>query len=109
MTNENTEFANSTQYVYYDNGRNRFYISFVKYKKRKEKMISFQTSNKETYLKIKSELKQLGFKFQDSENSNVTTFLNYVKDKTYLTLATSNQEKIGNKNVSIYEISLSTK
>ena len=55
--NDNTDFADATSYVFYVNGVRKSYISKFYYKTQTKEMVSFQTGNNATYLKIKSELK----------------------------------------------------
>ncbi len=105
--NNNTDFAESTSYVYYINGKKKAYITKYKYKQYNKKMVSFQTDNNSTYLKIKSELKTIGFKFINSESYKGTTFFNYKKGNIEVSLASSVQVSNYGRNLNNYEISIS--
>lgn len=105
--NDNTDFADATSYVFYVNGVRKSYISKFYYKTQTKEMVSFQTGNNATYLKIKSELKTLGFKFINTETNKGTTFFNYKKGEIEVALASSVQENSYGDKLTIYEISVS--
>ena len=69
-------------------------------------MVSFQTGNTATYLKIKSDLKILGFKFINTETNDGTTFFNYEKGNIEISLASSVQENSYGNKLTNYEISI---
>ena len=104
--NDNTDFADVTSYVFYVNGVKKSYISKFHYKTRTKEMVSFQTGNNTTYLKIKSDLKILGFKFIITETNNGTTFFNYKKGNIEISLASSVQESSYGNKLTNYEISV---
>jgi hypothetical protein len=103
---ENTDYANATSYVFYVNGVKKSYISKFYYKTKPKEMVSFQTGNTATYLKIKSDLKILGFKFINTETNDGTTFFNYEKGNIEISLASSVQENSYGNKLTNYEISI---
>ncbi len=104
--NKSDFFSEGTSYVFYLKGVKQFYITKFNYKTEPKKMVSFQTSSSTTYLKIKSELKNLGFKFYNTEINEGTTFFNYKRGLIEVSLASLVQENnFGNKNT-VYEISI---
>lgn len=105
--NDNTDFADATSYVFYINGVRKSYISKFYFKTQTKEMVSFQTGNNATYLKIKSDLKTLGFKFINTETNKGTTFFNYKKGEIEVALASSVQENSYGDKLTNYEISVS--
>jgi hypothetical protein len=106
-SNENDDFCDAISYAFYVNGVEKAYISKFYYKTKKKEMISFQTTNNATYLKIKTDLKTLGFKFIETETFNETIFFTYKKGDITVSLASTVQKKLYGENVTIYEISVS--
>lgn len=104
--NESTEFSDRTTYAYSVNGINKLYISKYFRKLVKNEMVSFQTSNNATYLKIKLELKKLGFKLVKTGTFENTTYFDYSKGKTEVSLTLSTQEGMNGHRLSSYEISV---
>lgn len=104
--NKNTNFSDVTSYVHYVNGVKKSYISKFYYKTQTKEMVSFQTGKNTTYLKIKAELKLLGFKFIDTETYEGTTFFNYKKGNIEIALASFVQENTYRDKLTTYEISV---
>jgi hypothetical protein len=61
--NNDEDFGNSTSYTFYVDNIKTAYISKFHYKKTSKEMVSFQTGNSSTYISIKTDLKNLGFRF----------------------------------------------
>ena len=105
--NDNTDRTDETSYVLYSNGVRKAYISKFHYKTQTKEMVSFQTGDNATYLKMKSDLKNLGFKFISTETYNGATFFNYKKGVIEVALASSVQENPYGYKLTNYEISVS--
>lgn len=104
--NKNTDFKDQTSYVHYINGVKKSYISKFYYKTQNKEMVSFQTGKNTTYLKIKAELKSLGFKFINTESNDGTTFFDYKKGNIEISLNSSVQENRYGDKLTTYEISV---
>lgn len=104
--NESTEFSDRTSYAYSVNGVNKLYISKYFRKLVRNEMVSFLTSNNATYLKIKLELKKLGFKLVKTGTFENTTYFDYRKGKTDVSLTLNTQEGMNGHRLSSYEISV---
>jgi hypothetical protein len=102
--NKNTDFSDATSYVYYLNGVKKSYISKFFRKTEPTEMVSFQTGKNTTYLKIKAELKSLGFKFINTGTFEGSTYFDYIKGNIEISLISSVQ-KNGN-GLTAYEISV---
>lgn len=98
-------------YVYKSNDVKIGYLtkfSYLTNKYEKSSMVSFQTINSSTYLKIKNELKTYGFIYLKKNLHNGTTFLTYSKGKIEVSLASSSEENSGSyRQRTSYEISVS--
>lgn len=103
---KNTDFSDATSYVFTVNGFNKAYISKFYQKKADKEMVSFQTLNNTIYLKIKAELKTLGFKFIKTETFEGSTFLDYKKGKIEVSLSLGTQEGLNGDKLTSYEISV---
>lgn len=101
--NEDSEYALSSSYAFSVKGSAEAFISTFQYKLKNKKMVSFQTFNSKTYLLLKAEIKNLGFKYVNIETYNGKTFLNYSKGNIEITLASSTQN---NGTITSYEISV---
>jgi hypothetical protein len=101
---ENDKRRKSIGYVFYINGKESYYMTkFYDYTDSPKLRLSFQTMSSSVYLKIKSDLKTLGFKFRDTETNESTNFLNYIKNNIEISLASSINS--GNK-LTTYEITV---
>jgi hypothetical protein len=69
-------------------------------------IITYQTSKSIDYLKIKSQVKQYGFKFVKTVNENGATFLEYKRNKLKLSLISYQNETLSGKVATNYEISI---
>lgn len=101
--NDDSEYALSSSYVYSLKGSAEAFISTFQYKLKNKKMVSFQTFDSKTYLLLKSEIKNLGFRYLNTETNKGSTFLNYSKGNIEITLASSTQN---NGTITSYEISV---
>jgi hypothetical protein len=107
--NNSSSLAEETSYFFKVNGIKTYYISKYQYKDKKREMVSFQTPKNTHYLNIKTELKQLGFKFVETRNFNESTFFVYEKGRTELSLiSTTQQGQFGGPKQTVYEISVKT-
>ncbi len=105
---KSSDFSDGTSYAYSVNGIRKSYITKFYQKLTDKEMVSFQTSNNTTYLKIKAELKTLGFKLIKTDIYNGDTYFDYKKGKIEVTLALGTQEEDLNGNkLTSYEISVS--
>jgi hypothetical protein len=101
---ENNERRKSISYAFYTGGKVSHYMTkYYDYTDSPKLMLSFQTMNSSVYLRIKSELIPLGFKFIKTETFESTNFLDYKKDNIEINLASSINS--GNKLTS-YEITV---
>jgi len=85
-----------------------FFITYFNYQPNSnEVLISWQTTNKANYLRVKNELKQLNFKFVKEESYEDCSNLNYKKGVFYLNLYSC--QKPGDQGIlsTTYEISIS--
>ena len=104
---ENSSLATSTIYTYKVNGLKTYYITKFFYKKNNSEMISFQTPKNTTYLKIKSELKTLGFIYAGAHTFQGSTFFNYKKGDIEVSLVSGTQKsELGGPTQTVYEISV---
>ena len=70
-------------------------------------MLSFQTANSSTYLKIKSSLKNLGFKYINTDKFKGAILMNYKKGDLEVTLGSAVQENgVTMSKITNYEISV---
>lgn len=104
--NKNTDFSNATSYVYSVNGAKKSYITKFYRKTQLKEMVSFQTGKNTTYLKIKSELKSLGFKFINSGTFEGDTYFDYKKGNIEISLTSSVQKNSFGDELTTYEISV---
>jgi hypothetical protein len=104
--NEVNDFSDATFYVYYLNGIEVAFVTKYYYKKMAKETVSYEIGNNSVYLKIKSELKTLGFKYINSNTLDETIFLNYKKGSIELSLASSFKKLNNGNNVNNYEISV---
>jgi hypothetical protein len=103
---ENTDFSLRTSYAYIKNGcKSQFVSKFIRNVNNSE-MVSFQTGNNDTYLKIKTELKTLGFKLYKTEEQDGALFFDYIKNKTIVTLCSGIDENEYGYKKPYYEISV---
>lgn len=72
---ENIDFYENTSYAFYTKGVKDCFITKFYYKTSNVEMVSFQTKNTTTYLKIKSDLKILGFKIISTESIDGDTLM----------------------------------
>ncbi len=70
------------------------------------RLITYQTSKSNDYLKIKNQVKQYGFKFVEAKNNNGATFLEYKRHKLKLSLISYQNETLSGKIGTNYEISI---
>lgn len=105
---DSTEFSESTSYAYTVNGINKSYISKYYRKLVNNEMVDFQTSDNTIYLKIKSELKMLGFKFVKTGTFQGGTYFDYIKGKIEVSLTSLPQEVFNGNKSTIYEIAVTT-
>jgi hypothetical protein len=97
----NDGYSEGIVYVFYSNGGRYAYLTKQHLKFIDKILISFQTPSNSEYLKIKSELKTLGYKYVNSTNSETSICLKYVKGNIELSL-----HSIPEDNQTIYEISV---
>jgi hypothetical protein len=102
---DNNDFADETTYAFYVKGVKKAYISKFHYHDDNSNMITFQTTNAATYLKVKSDLKKLGFKFTETKVYNESQFLIYKKGKIKVSLI-SIVLKNNYGDITSYEISI---
>lgn len=103
---KNTDYSESTSYSYTINGIRKSYISKFYRKLVDNEMVSFQTMNNAIYLKIKSELKTLGFKLIKTGTYEGDTYFDYKKGKIEVSLTLSTQEGLNSDKLTSYEISV---
>ena len=103
---KSSDFSDGTSYVYTVNGIRKSYITKYYRKLVNTEMISFQTSNNTIYLKIKAELKTLGFKFIKTETFEGDTFFDYKKGKMEVSLSSGTQDGLNGEKLTYYEISV---
>lgn len=101
--NDDNNIANVISYAFNTNKQPTSYISTFQFKNEAKRMVSYQTMSADIYLKIKNELKTLGFKFIETKTHNGSTFLEYKKENISVSLAS----KINSGNdLTSYEISV---
>jgi hypothetical protein len=105
--NKNNDFASKTSYVFMKNGVKYSYISKYYYKTKPEESISFQTGDNSIYLKVKADLKILGYKFINTETFNGATYFFYKKGNIEVSLISSYDLNSYGYKVNNYEISVS--
>lgn len=90
----------------YSKKADKFISLFFEYFGQTNKNVTYQTSKTEEYLKIKNQIKPLGFTFKETKTFNGSTFLVYTKGK-YEIILISFQSESGNGAASVgYEISV---
>lgn len=104
--NKNTDFSNATSYVYSINGAKKSYITKIYRKNQPKENVSFQTRKNTTYLKIKAELKSLGFKFINNGTFEGDTYFEYKKGNVEISLTSSIQKNSFGDELTSYEISV---
>jgi hypothetical protein len=104
--NKNKEFSSATSYVYSINGVKKSYITKFFRKTQPTEMISFQTGESTTYLKIKAELKSLGFKLINTGTYEGDTYFDYKKENIEISLTSSVQKNSYGVELTTYEISV---
>ena len=82
---ENFEKYNYNEYYYTYNRTS--YISKAYFFNLKRKKISYQTSNKNEYKRIKNDIIELGYKFTHTETTDLATFLEYRKNDSRIAIA----------------------
>ena len=100
------DYSDCTSYVYTVNGIRKSYISKFYRKLVDNEMVSFQTPNNTIYLKIKSELKTLGFKLIKTGTFEGDTCFDYKKGKIEVSLFLCTQEGLNGDKLTFYEISV---
>jgi hypothetical protein len=104
--NKNTDFSDATSYVYSINGVKKSYITKFFRKTQPKEMVSFQTGKNTIYLKIKAELKSLGFKFINTGTYEGDTYFEYKKENIEISLTSSVQKNNYGVELTTYEISV---
>lgn len=98
------DFSDSNSYTFLSNGVRISFISKITYNNKN--MISYQTKDNETYIKIKEDLVELEFNFINKKVVDNSTILTYTKKNIELTLISGiNTNSNGYKNPN-YEISI---
>jgi hypothetical protein len=103
---KSSDFSDGTSYAFNVNGFNKAYITKFYQKLTDKEMVSFQTLNNTIYLKIKAELKTLGFKFIKTVTMEGDTFFDYKKGKIEVSLSSGTQEGLNGNKLTSYEISV---
>lgn len=102
------EIASGTSYTFLLNGAKRFYITKYNPKKRNYYWVDFQTSNSNTYLKIKEELKNSGYLQIDKGTINGSTYFKYRKQGKEVNLFSGSETNEYTKQTRVsYEIGVS--
>lgn len=83
------DFANSSIYSYLVNGIKTAYLVKYTYNHKEGGWVELQTSNSNTYLKLKESLKVNGFSFYDKGVRGESSWIQYKKGKTSVRIFSS--------------------
>jgi hypothetical protein len=101
------DFANSISYSFLVNGIRTAYLIKYNYKHKDGGWVELQTSNSNTYLKLKESLKVNGFSFYDKGVHGESSWIRYKKGKTSVRiLSSSDYNEFTRTTTPSYEISV---
>ncbi len=102
------EIAGRTTYTFLVNGYKKYYITKYKPKKQNYYWVNFQTPSSATYLRLKEELKNNGYKISDKGSINGSPYFKYTKGGKEVTLISESEINEYTKQTRItYEIGVS--
>lgn len=84
----------------------KFITLYTTYLAEGTKNVTFQTVITSDYIKIKDQVRLLGFKFIKTYSKNGSTFFEYVKENYELSIASAQEQNQYGRFVTFYEISL---
>ena len=112
LENKDSEIQKGNSYAFNQNSNSRkaekFITFYYEYYGKTKRNVTYQTPKTEEYLKIKNQIKSLGFKFKETSNFEGATFLIYFSGKYKLSLISFQSENVGGKTSAVYEISITS-
>ncbi len=105
-----TEHQKGSTYAFnqssYSKKADKFISLYYEYFGETNKNVTFQTAKTAEYLKIKNQIKPLGFKFKETKTFEGSTFLVYTKGKYKVSLISFQSETESGATSAAYEISV---